>query len=76
MSKNTDALRRYGAGIKAEPQHATENTGVFIMALADEVDRLRERLDSVRVGVARALPFLRQACRTAHQTNDPENCQI
>ncbi len=73
MSKNTDALRRYGASIKAEPQHATENTGIFIIALADEVDRLRAELGSVRVHIAKALPFLKQGCHEAAAASYLEN---
>lgn len=76
MSKNTNTLRRYGAEINAKPHLATENTGIFIMALADEVDRLREALENMRVDVAKAIPFLSQACKVAHESNDPENYEI
>lgn len=62
MSKTTNSLRKYRAEIKADPKVATENTGFFIIWLADEVDRLRRALESV--------------LRTADQALDPENFEI
>lgn len=76
MSKNTNALRKLGAIIKAEPELADENTGYIITYCADEIDRLRGELDSVRESLSNASAYINQACQAAGRANDPENFEI
>jgi hypothetical protein len=74
MSKNTDTIRKLAEGVKADS--TTENIGYILGYCADEIDRLREALDRVRVDIARAIPFLNQACKKAYDATDPENFEI
>lgn len=76
MSKNTNALRKYGQMIKNDPRLASENSGIFIMLLADEVDRLREGLENAQASMVKAIPFLNQAYQMIDHVNNPENCEI
>lgn len=76
MSKNTDTIRKLAAGIKVDPTTVTENTGFILEHCADEIDRLREALEQVRLKMVFAMPFLSQACQVAGHATDPENFEI